>query len=73
MGRLPRRYNEWELETLVMCVKPVEKWSSEERKAWAKDRTGFRHFAAPNVVPFEHYLPRPRPTYFISPQHKPAA
>jgi hypothetical protein len=54
MAKLTRRYDPYEFETLVMCIKPVERWTVNERKSWVKTQIGFRHFQASNVVPIEH-------------------
>ena len=58
MSKLTRRYDPYEFETLVMCIKPVERWTAAEHKAWVKTQTGFRHFQASNVVPIEHFIPK---------------
>jgi hypothetical protein len=53
MAKLTPRYTKYELETSLMCIKPVERWTAAEHKAWAKDCTGFRHFTASNITPIE--------------------
>ena len=58
MSKLPRRYSDREFATLVVCIKPYERWTAAERRAWAIDCYGFRHFAAANVTPLEHYWPK---------------
>jgi hypothetical protein len=72
MGKLQRRYTEQEFATLAMCIKPYERWTAAERKAWAVECCGFRQFAAPNITPIEFYWPKPLTTY-CGPQQKPAA
>ena len=72
MAKLTRRYDPYEFETLVMCIKPVERWTVNERKSWVKTQIGFRHFQASNVVPIEHFMPKPL-TAYSSPHWKPAA
>ena len=47
MSKLPRRYSDREFATLVVCIKPYERWTAAERRAWAIDCYGFRHFAQP--------------------------
>ena len=60
MTKLQRRYTPLEFETLVACIKPVERWTRQEHRAWEIEQTGFRHFAAGNVTPIEHYWPKPQ-------------
>ena len=72
MAKLKPRYNKYELETLLMCIKPYEKWSQQERVSWAREKAGFRHFTALNITPIEHYWPKPSATYSES-HRKPAA
>ena len=57
MRRLPRRYDDQEFAILSACIKPWERWTVTERKAWTTPRHGFRQFASPNVTPIEHYQP----------------
>ncbi len=59
MAKLPRRYTEHELATLKVCIKPYERWTVGERKLWAIECYGFRHFAAANITPLEHYRRKP--------------
>lgn len=75
MAKLNARYTKYELATLLMCIKPVERWTVDEHRSWAQTGTGFRHFLAPNVTPIEHYRPAPPLTYnpAARPSHKPAA
>jgi hypothetical protein len=63
MVKLERRYTKYELATLLECIKPVERWSRDERRSWARDGGGFRHFTAVNVTPIERYRPKPRVEY----------
>ena len=72
MTKLSRRYDPHKFETLVACIKPVERWTAQEKKMWARDQVGFRHFITPNVTPIEHFMPKPLATY-PEPQQKPAA
>jgi hypothetical protein len=58
MTKLPRRYSEQEFARLSEAIKPVERWTAAERRAWLIDCYGFRHFAAPNITPIEHYWPK---------------
>lgn len=60
MSKLPRRYNDLEFANLVVCIKPYERWTATERRAWAADCYGFRHFTAANITPIEHYRPKAR-------------
>jgi hypothetical protein len=71
MGKLQRRYSAQEFETLSACIKPYERWTAAERRAWAIDCYGFRQFTASNITPIEHYWPQ-RPQSLWS-GHKPAA
>ena len=57
IGKLQRRYDEQELMILSACIKPYERWTVAERKAWAVKCYGFRQFAAPNITPIERYRP----------------
>ncbi len=58
MAKLSPRYSKYELETLLACIKPFECWTAPERRRWAQTQTGFRHFAATNITPIEHYWPK---------------
>ena len=63
MAKLNPRYNKYELATLLVCIKPVERWTRSELRAYSRDgdRGGFRHFFAPNITPIERYRPKPLP------------
>ena len=63
MTKLKSRYDHLEFETLTACIKPVERWTAEEHRGWAQTGSGFRHFLAANVIPIEHFRPKPRPVY----------
>jgi hypothetical protein len=75
MAKLKPRYTAAEKATLLMCIKPVERWTTEEHKVWAQTGSGFRHFITPNITPIEHYRPKPSLTHkpTAHPHHKPAA
>lgn len=60
MSKLAHRYNKYELEILLACIKPVERWTTSERAAWLKGQVGFRHYSAGNITPIEHYRPKSR-------------
>jgi hypothetical protein len=68
MALIPK-YTPVERATLMLCVRPVEQWTEQEREAWARTR-GFRYYLDPKIVCLEHYrrqLDQP------STRHKPAA
>jgi hypothetical protein len=75
--KLKQRYSKYELVTLLECIKPYERWTKDELKAWARDGScsGFRHFIAANITPIERYRPKPSPVQASAarPQRKPAA
>ncbi len=48
---LPRRYAEQEFASMKACIKPVERWTAHEHKAWTANQGGFRHFDASNITP----------------------
>ena len=58
MARLQPRYTPAEKAVLLMCIRPVERWTADERRTWVRTGTGFRHFIAPNITPIEHYRPK---------------
>jgi hypothetical protein len=57
MTKLTPRYSEYEMSRLTECMKPVEKWSKWDHQQWVRVQFGFRHFAAQNVIPIEHFRP----------------
>jgi hypothetical protein len=59
VDKLKRRYSAEEFAVLSATIKVYERWTSAERKAWARTCYGFRRFAASNVTPIEHYQPQP--------------
>jgi hypothetical protein len=59
MVKLTLRYTPEEKARLLVCMKPVERWTKYEQQLWARSQFGFRHFVAPNVTPIEHYRPEP--------------
>ena len=74
MAKLKPRYTPAEKATLLMLIKPAERWTADEHRSWAKEQTGFRHFIAANITPIEHYRPKPSLTYNPArPTQKPAA
>jgi hypothetical protein len=58
MSKLPRRYAERDFDIKTACIKPVEHWTTSEKKAWLVEQRGFRHFSSPNAI--ENYKPRKR-------------
>jgi hypothetical protein len=70
MSKLTPRYTTYELEILLMCIKPWEDVPKRDRDRWNGE--GFRHFRSPNITPIEHFMPKPLTTY-CGPQQKPAA
>jgi hypothetical protein len=70
MAKLTPLYTKYELEILLMCMKPWEDVLKRDRERW--NGQGFRHFRSPNITPIEHYWPKPRAGY-PPPQRKPAA
>jgi hypothetical protein len=61
LAKLEPRYTKYELETLLMCIAPVESWTRDDLRAWKREgvnAAGFRHFTAPNITPIEHYRPK---------------
>jgi hypothetical protein len=74
MAKLRPRYTAAEKAVLVLCIKPAERWITEDHQGWAQTGAGFRHFIAVNVTPIEHYRPAPSLTYNPArPHRKPAA
>jgi hypothetical protein len=61
MAKLVRRYTVEEKARLTATMKVVERWTKYERYLWERSHYGFRHFAASNITPIEHYRP-PEPT-----------
>jgi hypothetical protein len=59
MAKLTARYQPEEKARLLATVKPVERWTKYEQQLYARSHYGFRHFAAPNITPIEHYQPEP--------------
>jgi hypothetical protein len=74
-SKLPRRYDRHEIAALIACIRPFERWTPDELEGWARTGRGFRHFIALNIVPIEHFRPKPRPEYNPAPwpNTKPAA
>ena len=74
-GKTQTRYTVTEQATLKMLIKPVERWTADEYNGWVQTGSGFRHFAAANVTPIEHYRPKPWLEYnpVGHPTNKPAA
>jgi hypothetical protein len=72
MAKLTPRYDKCELDTLLMCIVPIERWTRDELRAWKRqgvDATGFRHFTAPNITPIERYRPKVLQVYPTSLAH----
>ena len=59
MTKLAPRYAPDEKARLLATMKPVERWTKYERYLWDRSHYGFRHFAASNITPIEHYMPEP--------------
>jgi hypothetical protein len=70
MAKLKPRHTKPELNTLLVCIAPVESWTRDDLRAWKREgvnAAGFRHFAAPNITPIEHYRPKVLQVYSPSP------
>ena len=59
MAKLTPRYTVEEKARLTATMKVVERWTKYERYLWERSHYGFRHFAASNITPIEHYMPEP--------------
>jgi hypothetical protein len=72
MALIPK-YTPVERATLTMCIQPVERWSEQEHRAWARTGTGFRYYLDPKIVCIEHFRRPPERRPPAATTRKPAA